>query len=250
MANRMRKKDTVKGLRQKNRRLAKENHLLKKALHDREEAAPSQQGQTESFGISERIEEICHDRKQNFLMYLLSIVRASFLYGLWMRVWTYVRRYRMTILIVQIFLFLFSLPGNGAWFLALSALFATVFPVLLVLLVVLSQTASLRRRREKRALSLALKKGRPVYVFKLTKKDFPKNVASFLSLISAVTRTSRATVLLVSPFLFSRKGLAPRPKAPYYVAARQEAPYVFLLRSYYYFSLRRSLRDSRQAVFY
>lgn len=255
--------ETVKRLRRENRRLKAENKRLHRTVAELRQKSPSALADlkgkyTESFKESEeaarfsvRSKETAFYRQRSFPRYLAALIRTSALYGIWKQIYTLFRRYRLTVLILQIVLFLLTVLQSGAVFWVVSAFSAALLPAFFTAILLFSQIISFRKRREKRLLAAAVHESQSIYVFHCSKKAFPCDKA-FSELISAQMLRENALVLIISPFLVSARGPF-ASRQPYYAASREEAPHIFLLRAYFYFGIRKNLRENfgeRAVVFY
>ena len=228
-------KEEIRKLRRENRRLreaCRNEELLPHFQHDRSTSTTQKQ-------FIQHANAVSLYRKSSFFGYLSALLRTSLFYGLWQRIYRYFRRYRLTVLILQVLLVLMTLIQTSAVFLVFSATFTILLPALFLVLALLSQIAIHRKRGEKQKLLTVLKEHRQLFVFLLPEKA--KNTV-FSSLLCALAERG-ATVIVISPCLFSSRGIFTGRRSPYYLAAREEAPHVFLLRGYFYFGIRKHLHE-------
>lgn len=185
-------------------------------------------------------------RKRSFFGYLLESLRSSLLYGLWSKIYTVFRRYRLAILLFEIFLFLVTFVQGGALFLFLSMISAALLPALFIFLVILSQVTARRRTVEKNRLIRALSLCDSLTVIPLPRKDFPSSHSLSHLLSVLVNEDPNAVILMISPYLFSHRSFfINTQKTPIsrYVAAREESDRIFLLRGHFYFGIRSYLKE-------
>lgn len=247
-------------LKQELRRIKRENRDLRRALSN-SPVSPSLYSERAPGHAAERFgahsESFAFYRKKTFFRYLSAMLRTSLIFGLWKRIYTYFRRYRLAILSAEIFLFIVTFLQSGAVFLVLSAISAVLLPTLFLTLAVLSQFTAFRKRGEIRRVEAAVRAAEALYVFPLPRKGFSRGNRGFPALLHSLTEADRhSVVLIVSPYLVSKKAILPisdasRPR--YYAAAREEAPNIFLLRGHFFFGIRRSLAslgEKQLTVFY
>lgn len=247
----------IRTLRRENRSLRREVHRLQKELRERSDKENAtlprlfrkSAKNTPQYGTSERLRNAELLRAPHVFAYLFRTFRTSLFYSFWKRICAYARRYRLTILFLQIALFLFTLPKNGAIFLALSAASAVLFPVLSVLLVLLLQATSLRKRSETAHFFRVLAQHKSIRILVLSRGQIPAERA-FLALLRRVSETEDHLTLVLSPYLFSSKSIggtfAPHP---YFAAVREEAPRVFLLRMHFFYRIRARLSDDLVTIY-
>lgn len=160
---------------------------------------------------------------------------------LWMEILSYLRRFRMLRMILQIIGWVVTLLRAGTLIVLTTIVFFVLLPLLAVLLVIVPLIALLDRRKSKRRLSEVLSDSREV-VFFFT--DGPVTAQSAADL----ARDGR-TVLLVSPHWISGRATN-GSSARFYVNLRRESERVFLIRRYFYFCARRTVGDRAVTLIY
>lgn len=231
------------------RALKRENKSLKKELLRLEcdEFSPSfREEAPEKSRLKTHLTSRALYRERSFFGYLTESLRSSLLYGLWSKIYTVFRRYRLAILLFEIFLFLVTFLQGGALFLFLSMISAALLPALFVFLVILSQVTVRRRRAEKVRLARVLSHSASLTVIPLPRKDFPSSHSLSYLFSYLVKENPDMAVLVISPYLFSSRSLfsdTPSRRKIRYVAAREEAHRIFLLRGHFYFGIRNYLKE-------
>lgn len=235
-------KKEVRALKRENKSLKKEVLRLDKgtfSLYSREEAPEKERLKT-------HLTSRTLYRKRSFFGFLTESLRSSLLYGLWSRIYTVFRRYRLAILLFEILLFLVTFLQGGAVFLFLSMISAALLPALFVFIVILSQVTARRRRAEKVRLARVLSHSDLLTVIPLPRKDFPSSRSLSFLLSHLVKEDPGMAILVISPHLFSSRSFlsnAPSRRKIRYVAAREEADRIFLLRGHFYFGIRNYLKE-------
>lgn len=177
-----------------------------------------------------------------FFGYLHSLITEAPLYVQVSRFLRYVRRFRTVALVVRLIGIAAAILQTGTLVLLGTALFLVLLPLGGALLLGLLLTALLESRRSNRLLQERLA-GRQVTVLFLSPEQSPFFRANLRDL-----KARGQAILVVSPFLISSKGLA---KGRFYCTLREEERDVFLIRKYYFFSLRKHvLSKARLTLLY
>jgi len=129
----------------------------------------------------------------------------------------------------------------GAFVLLATVLFVVILPLTAVMMLAILLTALLGARKTNRRLRDETKERRICVLFLAA--DTP-NVFLFANAQDLAKRGY--TVLLVSPYLLSPRGMK---KGHFYCTARAESEHIFLVRRYYFFSLRKHVIDERKATY-
>lgn len=177
---------------------------------------------------------------RSLIGYLYDLLTHTSLYAKWQSFLSILRRFRAISVSLKLLTLLFSILETGALVLLSTVLFLIILPVGSMLMLGVLLTALLESRRTNRRLAVRLA-GKPIYVLFL--HDGDKN--SF-QIRNARELATRGTVLLVSPYWISAKGIYPHG---FYCTVRHEAPNVFLIRRYYFFSLRRHVLKGLDTVY-
>ena len=159
-------------------------------------------------------------------------------YRLWKQLLVYLRRIRMISILIRVVSVIFSVLQTGALVLLTTAVLFILLPILLLLILVGTIAALADRRRSLRILERELT-GKRVYVFFCIRGGFGESNAR------ALAREGNTTVLVVSPYWISPAAFGShRP----FVNLRREEEALFLIRRYFYFSVRKRLDPSRLTV--
>ena len=176
-----------------------------------------------------------------FLGYLHGWITSAPFYAQWSRLLSYVRRFRTITLLLRGVGILLTVLQTGALVLVGSLLFLVLLPTLSALMLGILLTALLESRRSNRYLLDHLS-GRPITVLFLSEEENPFAIANAKDLAAR-----GSTVLAVSPYLISARGF--RRRASFYCTLRQEFENVFLVRKYYFFSLRKHVLSKASVTF-
>lgn len=179
--------------------------------------------------------------RRNAFFDIFRAVSGTATVRLWMEILSYLRRFRMLRMILQIIGWIVTLLRAGTLIVLTTIVFFVLLPLLAVLLVIVPLIALLDRRKSIRRLSEALSDSREV-VFFFT--DGPVTAQSAADL----ARDGR-TVLLVSPHWISGRATN-GSSARFYVNLRRESERVFLIRRYFYFCARRTVGDRAVTLIY
>ena len=175
-----------------------------------------------------------------FLFDLYDRLRHTTLYTQWQRLLTWIRRFRAVTLTLRIFSFLFAALQAGTLVLLFATLLLAVLPLLLLSALTVLLCAALASRRANRAFSKKLAGGQAYVIF-------PDTVNSpFLWQHVCDLQQRGYAVILVSPYLFSPAGIR---QNKFYTTLREESEHVFLVRRYYYFSLKKNVLSKSNVVY-
>ena len=162
--------------------------------------------------------------------YLYDLLTHTSLYTKWQSFLRVIRRFRAVSFTLKILTVIFSILETGALVILSTVIFLIVLPIGTAVLLGVLLTAVLASKRTNKQLASELA-GKRIYVLFLHGEDTDGFQAQ-----NARELATRGTVLLVSPYWVSPKGLYPNG---FYSTVRREAPHVLLVRRYYFFSLRR-----------
>lgn len=203
-------------------RLRKENRALKKKLYKLEKA---------NFADTEapKNHADCY-KAQNYFSFLFSRLRAKDFYD------KAAKYFRNSLWITRIFrwgVLLYQYLQAGAFVLLYTAAFILIIPILLaVSALTLVLTLLLRNRNAVRLLREA--KEEVVFLIVDQKDDFDG-----MALAAEAARHPEKSVLIVSPFFLSRRGVGEETRM--FVCYRKESENVYILRNYFFFYFRRRL---------
>ncbi len=177
-----------------------------------------------------------------FRRYLWESLSASGIYRWWHRGFSYFRRFRAVALTVKIVSFVFTFFQTGTFVLLGTLLFLIFLPLLVLGMLGVTAAALVQSRRTDRIFTQILSSSTPTYILFLNELP-PTPYATW----NIRDLSARGTVLLVSPYWLSPKGIF--QKGGFYTAARQEEKNIFLLRKYYFFHLRRKIFEDKKTVY-
>lgn len=156
-------------------------------------------------------------------------------YRLWKQLLVYLRRIRMISILIRVVSVIFSVLQAGTLVILTTAVLFILLPILLLLLTLGTVAALVDRRRSLRILERELTDKR-VYVFFCIRGGFGEENARSLA------RSGDVAVLVVSPHWISPTAFGSRRP---FVNLRREEESLFLIRRYFYFSVRKRLDPSR-----
>lgn len=177
-----------------------------------------------------------------FFGYAYELFTHAQLYTHWQNLLAYIRRFRMIAFVLRVLTIIWSILQTGALVLLTTALFLVILPIAAALMLGILLTALIESRRTNRQLREE-SEGKQIYVLFMTDRDNP-----FLSVNTKNLADSGNTVLIVSPYWISAKGIR---RGHFYCTARKEADDVYLVRRYYFFSLKKHvLSDAKVGYVY
>lgn len=183
---------------------------------------------------------------RSILGYLYRRFTSGAFYRIWRDILSYLRRLRMIAWIFRIFSLLMTVIQTGALVILTTAVFLVLLPLAAALMLGILLTALIESRRTNRFLKGFLE-GKTVYILFASERSG----AFFADSVRALSRCEDAVVLVISPYWISSKGnaLTQGASKEFYCTARREASNIFLIRKYYFFSLRRRALESVRTVY-
>ena len=215
-----------KRLRAEIKRLKKQNQALKAAMR----STPQGQLSPHEIMLSDRGQAVERFEASTYLGYLLSWLKASSLWRLTRKVARIFRRLRVVRWVTQLILLILT-------FLLASAVFLSVLPALLLLMLTATLTVTLRAGIRNRKLKNALR-GKHIYVMLPQKSSSLHPDSFFVNCAKDLAHTPHTAVGVVSPYNLSSRGLGGRGV---YFTARQESENLYIVRKSYYFILKRKV---------
>ncbi len=173
-----------------------------------------------------------HYRRGSFVRYAYESVMDSLPVRILAQLWAYLRRLR----IVQ---FVLTLAPAIVAVVLVSVLSAAALPFLILGTALMAMLGGLRAKRQNRRLRQALD-GKHIRVLIPARVTDPLRHIFFMENARAMATDENTAVLIVSPYSFSSRGINGRGA---YLTARQEGENLYLVRRYYYFTLRRRVLD-------
>lgn len=181
-------------------------------------------------------------RHRTFLTYVYDAVTHTPLWSHWSTLLTYFRRVRMIALILRIISLLFAALQAGALVLLAAALLLVLLPAAILAMLTVLLVAWVGARGASRRIQKETEHRR-VCVF------FPSANASNAFLLANARDLVRRgyTVILVSPYWISSRGL--RARGRFYCTVREESEHLYLVRRYSFFRLRRDVLAKRECCY-
>ena len=175
-----------------------------------------------------------------FIVYAYRIFTQAPLYTYWKNLLAYIRRFRMITILFRILTLLFSILQTGTLVILSTALFLILLPAALLVMLGLLIAALADSVRANRKMRLALK-GKKVYILFLQREK-----CRFLQANAKELAAQGNTVILISPYWISSNGFS---KGRFYCTVRSEEKNLYLIRRYYFFSLRKKVLQKENCVF-
>lgn len=191
---------------------------------------------------AQRLEEMQHFLEAASLSdYLLRQLRTASPIQRFKRFWSFFKAFRTVALAFRITTAVFLFLETGTLFLLSAAVLLVLLPIVALTLMGCILIAALRSRKANRQMRKILS-GKRVYVKIPTAEDLTK--------YSIANRSENVPCiyLVVSPYWVSSKGI--HEGGRFYFTVRKEAPNVYLVRRYYFFSLKKHVLDKCPKVSY
>lgn len=183
-----------------------------------------------------------HYDRRSYLLFLADRFTDSAFFLWWSRAWAYARRIRLARTAIFVSTVILAATQTSALFVLISATYLALLPFLLMGIGLCVLISLLHARTVNRRMRTALE-GRHIRVlFPSLRSSFDNRTqAFFFASARAMAAEPNTAVIVVSPHLLSPKGFGGHRM---FVTARREAPHLYLVRNYYYFTLRRRILDS------
>lgn len=194
--------------------------------------------------------EACREKVQNqgmcqehgLLPYLWHSLTQNSLWMLSRRILEWLRRFRIAAFLLRAATLIWSVLQAGTAVILSTLVLLIALPLLTSLMLGILLTTLLEARKCNRFL-LEKTEGKTVYVLFLPQK----NSAFFAANVRDLARDPSRTVILVSPYWISSRGL--EGKGYFYCTLRRETESVYLIRRTYFFALRRRVLAKRKTAY-
>ncbi len=201
---------------------------------------------TEQNKPSREAEIARHRRESRLIMasrsyprYLLSTLRRSSAYRIWMRILTYFRRFRLVSVIIRVTASILTIIETSALLIMAATVFIVALPPALMALLIFALAALVAGSRCNRRLTPWLR-DKQIFVFFPTEQT-PRGGVLHATLIQLASKPGNA-VFAVSPYPLSPELFG--QNRPYFIQTRS-AENIFYIRKYYFFMLRRGVLSRR-----
>ena len=192
-----------------------------------------------------RAESIANEKltaHKYFAVYLYRIFTNAPLYLQWKRLLSYVRKFRTVAFILRVIGILVTVLETGALVILTTVVFLVLLPITAALMLGILVTARIDSMRANQKMKAALA-GKKTYLLFLS-----RDPSKFLFANAKSLAKDGNAVVLVSPYWISPKGIC---KGRFYFTVRKERENLYLIRRYYFFSLRkRVLREEDTVIVY
>lgn len=214
------------------KKLRRENRALRRRIRalEKQSAPPETAAQTD---------EAAAFAAGNYFSYLLCRLRQKSLFA---RAEKITRYFRSSMFFTRLFrygMLIYQYLQAGAFVLVYTALFILIIPIALSLsLLTLVVTLILRKKNADKLIAACAARGDKVrFILVPAKEDFDP-----AALAAAAESAADASVLIVSPFFFRRRGIGDAEDM--FVCYRDEGKNAVILRKYFFFYLRRRMRHA------
>ena len=181
--------------------------------------------------------------KRSFVSYITALFKTSAIYETFKSFLLYFRRFRIITTTLRILNYIAVVIHTSAVLVVLSAVFVLlVLPFIIISSIVSFAGALLLSRKNNLRLSEELE-GHSVFVFFPSRGAEIETNSFFNQNICSLSCGGRK-IIVVSPYFFSSAGIK---KSTPYVTVRRESENIYIVRKYYYFSLKRNVLSSFDA---
>lgn len=179
-----------------------------------------------------------------FFAYLLEVWKKTPLWVNWKRGLTLFRRIRIVTILWRVLTLLFTLLQTGTLVILSTVILLVLLPLTVVLMLGILITAAVESRRSNRYLLHTLADRNVCVLFA------PDTNPPFFAAHAKKLTEEGFAVIVVSPYLLSSRGIdGISKKRGFYSTLRCDAPSIYLVRRYYFFSLRRHVLCHLRAAY-
>lgn len=213
----------------------RKNRLLQEKL-SRRIVSDTDLGEDVPDSFLSRANEALLFHHRGYVGYLVALIHRNSAYRLWQKCIGYFRRIRLVSITLRILSYVFLLLQTGTVFVIVLLLLLIALPIVAAISLAAYLIALLLMRRDNKKMT-TLCKATKIYVF------FPERMQEFSrgnfwkGNILSFAKDPDACVIVVSPYIFSGKGL--QEKGSYYFNYRRESNNLYFIRKHYFFTLRR-----------
>ena len=173
---------------------------------------------------------------RSFLGHLWDTVTHTPLYSHWKYLLTCFRRFRAVTVTLRVLAILFAILETGTLVVLSTAVFLVILPLLIATMAGILITAAVESVRSNRILRKALQ-GRRVCILFMSDNPTP-----FFARHARALASEGFAVLVVSPYwIAATPALNRLKKSGFYCTFRAEEKDLYLIRRYYFFSLRKNV---------
>lgn len=179
---------------------------------------------------------------KNYFFYLSSLLQKTQLYHLWNRYLGFFRKIRFISFLLRIYSYLLVLLQLGTAFFVIIVGLCILIPIFALGAVFVIFSALLLYHRENKNMISALSDKKITVFFPTRGGEFGTG-DFWKDNIQEIARQKNTTVLIVSPFFWSGRGMIGNR---FYLLLRKEKENIYLLRKHYYFSLKRAILEKKR----
>ena len=172
-------------------------------------------------------------QSKRFFGYVWNLFRRTGIYTVWKSILTYLRGARTVALILRVITVLFSFLQTGTLVILSTVLLLILLPILLFTMIVTLLTAAVQARKANRQMKRLLL-NQKICVFFLPRESHPY----FEQTVRTFAKRQDTAVLLCSPYWIISRGICSKGA---FCTVRRECENVYLVRRYYFPSLKRNV---------
>ncbi len=177
-------------------------------------------------------------RKSSYFKTLLAMIKSSFLYDFFIRSMYFFRKFRLISYVALAISYVLTLVGTGAILLVYLSFFALVLFFSLFFLLNFIIIASTRRKKANMFFEKNLD-AEQICIFHITRQQSFTAGSFFEGCVKELAKNGCA-VLIVTPKIYGRTGFDGKKRRGF-ITFRKEAEGIYLLRSHYYFSFKKTI---------
>lgn len=219
-------------------RLRRENARLRRIAHEHPDRTAAKDSTSRLFS------ELCMSQRamnaSSYPKYIYSGIKSSSAYGVWMRILTYFRRFRLASTVIRTATWIVALIQSSAVFIVSTALLVIMIPLLVISSLAMGIAALIHGADLNRRFG-ALLKDKKIYVFFPPASHRADQYSITCTTAKQLAEDKNNFVFIVSPYAFSWYILG--DKKPY-MTSKQLSDNIYCVRKHYYFTLRKKVLSS------
>lgn len=230
------KDELINKLRADNKRLKAENFLLRERLKSNGLGTPkgNKRWQLSFSRVSHRKELF---EKKNYTLFLFGTLRSKSFFTYYQRLIYLVRKYTFVTTSLKVLTFIWTVLQSSALFLIIAGAMAVIAPVTAIFSYI-AIVASLFARRKLNSKMRRLIDGKNITLLFPNERAFSRR-SYFRKMLSEISDSENAFVIIVSPYYFSAKGFGDSSR--YFLAMRRESANAVIVRNHYFFTLKKKI---------
>ncbi|MBQ8140126.1 MAG: hypothetical protein IJ038_00330 [Clostridia bacterium] len=232
-------KQKIKELSEENKRLRREVDALKFELEDIQQKKAIRGGHDDVRSAFDN--QSLHSRlysKRSYTSYLLGLISSTSVFRLYRKMIAFVKRYTFISTTLKILAYILTVLQSGTIFVLAASFFVVSLPFTFIVGYTALVVAFFGNRRLKKKMS-GLTRGKNITVLFPQKGRAFSESSYFAGMARDIAKDGENTVVIVSPYFFSSKGISGSKKL--FIAMREEGDNILIIKRHYFFTFKRQI---------